>query len=233
MPRFEADAGGGSGSESGSEEGKGSEDPKDDKGSKEDKGKPGTEDKDKKGKEEKTFTQEQVNKMMAKEKNQGKTSVLSELGIDPKDTKALASIKAFIESQKTDEEKETEKTKAGEARLQEAEIRAVQAEAKVEAMRLGVQPKYVEDVITLAMAKLDDNAELKDIISEFKTRYPSWFGEDSEDDKEKNAGKRGTGTSLKSDSGKKDKPEGKSLGQRLAASRKSQGKNSSYWGRNK
>lgn len=230
MPKFEADAGvgGSGGSDSGSDDGKGkgqegSEGEKKE-GKEDNKEKSGSDDKDKK--QEKTFTQAEVNKMMTKEKNQGKSSAFSELGIDPKDTKLLASIKAFIESQKTPEEKELEKASAESAKLQEAELRAVQAEAKVEAMRLGVQPKYVEDVITLAMAKLGEDSELKDIISEFKTRYPSWFGE-SEDNKD--AGKKGTGTSLKGDSNKKEN-QGKSLGQRLAATRKTQGK-SSYWGK--
>lgn len=56
----------------------------------------------------KTFTQEQVNKMMTREKNQGRNAVYKELGINPKDSKSIAMVKALIDSQKTDEEKQVE-----------------------------------------------------------------------------------------------------------------------------
>ena len=61
------------------------------------------------GKKEKTFTQEQINAMMTREKNQGRNAILKELGIDPKDTKMVAMVKALIDSQKSDEEKTLEK----------------------------------------------------------------------------------------------------------------------------
>ena len=87
--------------------------------------------------ESKSFTQEQVNEMIASEKKQGKTAALKELGIDPNDTKMVAMMKAFIESQKTDEQKEVETQLAEAAKLAEANQRVLIAEAKAEAMQLG------------------------------------------------------------------------------------------------
>ncbi len=55
-------------------------------------------DKGSKGNTGKTFTQEQVTRMMTREKNQGRNAVYRELGIDPKDTKTVNMFKAFIES---------------------------------------------------------------------------------------------------------------------------------------
>ena len=187
----------------------------------------------------KTFTQDQVNKMMTREKNQGRNAVYKELGIDPKDTKMVNMFKAFIESQKTDDQKAAEKESENQTKINEAEQRALVAEAKAEAMMLGVKSQYVEDVVTLALAKMSDDSDMKTIIGEFKTKYPVWFGESEEDDnkddddKTKNkTGQKGTGSSIKNSS-KEDKKgdDNKGLGARLAAQRRTGNKKSSYWGK--
>lgn len=184
----------------------------------------------------KTFTQEQVNKMMTREKNQGRNAAFKELGINPKDQKMVKMFKAFIESQKSDEEKAAEAESENQAKVTEAEQRALVAEAKAEAMMLGVKSQYVDDVVTLALAKMTDDSDLKTIIGEFKTKYPVWFGESEEDNKGDDKGKgktgqRGTGSSVKTvDKDKKTGSETKSLGARLAAQRKTSNKKSSYWG---
>lgn len=185
-------------------------------------------------KTEKTFSQTQVNKMMTREKNQGRNAALKELGIDPKDSKAMAAVKAFIESQKTDEQKQAEKDAEAQTKAREAEQRAQVAEAKAEAMMLGVKTQYVDDVVTLALAKMTEDSDLKTIIGEFKTKYPVWFGEsekeDGKDDKGKGkTGQKGTGSTVKS-SEKEKGSENKGLGARLAAQRKTGSKKSSYWG---
>lgn len=186
----------------------------------------------------KTFTQEQVNKMMTREKNQGRNAVYKELGIDPKDTKAVNMFKAFMASQKTDEQKKAEEESENQTKINEAEQRAAVAEAKAEAMMLGVKSQYVEDVVTLALAKMTDDSDLKTIIGEFKTKYPVWFGESEEDDSKKDdngknkTGQKGTGSSVKnSDKEKKGEEDKKGIGARLAAQRKTSNKKSSYWGK--
>jgi hypothetical protein len=221
------------------------EDVEDQDSNKDDSGKSGKDDEldenkggDDKGKSSKTFTQEQVNKMMTREKNQGRNAALRELGIDPKDSKMIAMIKSFIESQKTDEQKAAEKDAENQTKMNEAERRAQVAEAKAEAMMLGVKTQYVEDAVTLALAKMTEDSDLKTIIGEFKTKYPIWFGESEDDEKggkDKGKGKigqKGTGSSIKPSKEDKGKEE-KSLGARLAAQRRGTGKKSSYWGNNK
>ena len=215
------------------------EDQNDDKGDSGKSGddKSGKDDKNSKGGSGKTFTQDQVTRMMTREKNQGRNAALKELGIDPKDTKAIAMVKALIDSQKTDEQKAAEKESENQTKMNEAEQRAQVAEAKAEAMMLGVKTQYVDDVVTLALAKMTEDSDLKTIIGEFKTKYPIWFGESSEDDKDKDKGKgktgqRGTGSSIKN-SDKEKKGEEKGIGARLAAQRKTGGKKSSYWGSNR
>ena len=188
----------------------------------------------KKSKSGKMFSQEQLNRMMTREKNQGRNAVYRELGINPKDSKAIAMVKALIESQKTDEEKQKEKEDEATQKMNEAEQRAQLAEAKAEAMMLGVKTQYVEDVVTLALAKMTEDSDLKTIIGEFKTKYPVWFGESEEDDTQKEqkqkTGQKGTGSSIGKSKKDTEKNE-KGLGARLAAQRKGNAKKFSYWGK--
>lgn len=183
----------------------------------------------------KTFTQEQVNRMMTREKNQGRNAAYKELGINPKDTKMVNMFKAFVESQKTEDQKAAEKQSEEQRAIEEANNRALVAEAKAEAMTMGVKAQYVEDIVTLALSKLTEDGDLKTIIGEFKTKYPVWFGveEEDKDDKSSKTGQKGTGSSVKSVDKTKKGEENKGLGQRLAAQRRGAGKKSSYWGKNK
>ena len=202
-------------------------------GGSDNKGLDGKDGKESKGK---TFTQDQVNKMMTREKNQGRNAAYKELGIDPNDSKMVKMFKAFIESQKTDDQKAAEKESEDQAKITEAEQRALVAEAKAEAMMLGVKTQYVDDVVTLALAKMTEDSDLKTIIGEFKTKYPVWFGESEEEDKGNDKGKgktgqKGTGSSVKTSKEEKKGDENKGLGARLAAQRKTNNKKSSYWGK--
>lgn len=180
---------------------------------------------------EKTFTQSDVTRMMTREKKQGRNSVFNELGIDPNDKKSIAMVKALMESQRQSAQPAQPESDAVNEQLAEAERRARMAEAKAEAMMLGVKPQFVDDVVTLATVRLaeqGEGAEFKDVIGELKSRYPLWFGED-EDDKSA-TGKRGTGSSVNPDAGSKGSKEDEGIGKRLAAQRKPHRKQGSYWG---
>lgn len=180
-------------------------------------------------KNEKTFTQEQVNKMMAKEKKQGMNSVYKEFGIKPGDKKSIDKIKEYLESQKTDTEKQAEIISTNQLALEEANQKVLLAETKAEAMQLGVQPQFVDDVVTLAINKIknEEGAEITTVIGELKTKYPSWFNISSDEkEKNENVGEKGTGSSVKSNHSLDDKQ--KNLGARLAGQKKSS-QHKSYW----
>lgn len=193
------------------------------------------------GKKEKTFTQDQVSRMMTKEKRQGMAVVYKELGIDPKDTKAVAMVKALIASQKTDEQKEAEKKAEDDAKAREANERVAKAEIKAEAMVLGIKREFVEDMVALVMSKKTEDSDIKTLLGEYKKKYPMWF-EDSSDEDDDNGkagknnkgktGQRGTGSSIKGDNGGKKgnkAGESQSMGQRLAARRKASAPKKSFW----
>ena len=176
---------------------------------------------------EKSFTQSQVSSMMAKEKRQGRESVYKELGIDVNDSKMVELIKNFIGSQKTSEQVQQEEAAAAAAKIAEAEHKAYIAEVKVEAMKLGVSPEYVDDAVTLSLAKKTDDSDIKSIVAELKSKYPMWFTTTNE--KGGPAGQKGTGASVNS---AEPKPNGekKGLGARLAAQRNSGGETKkSFW----
>lgn len=179
---------------------------------------------------EKTFTQAQVNRMMAREKSQGKKSVYTELGIKPNDKAAIQAVKDFIASQKTDEQLKAE----DEGKILEAENRALKAEIKAESMMAGIQKQFVDDCTILVLARLEneENADLSTIIAELKTKYPVWFDEKSDDkkDDENKTGKRGTGTAIGEKLKQADNNKTSGIGARLAAQRnKTSGKKKSYW----
>lgn len=189
------------------------------------------------GSGEKMFTQEDVNRMMTREKKQGRNSVYNELGIDPNDTKSIELIKAIVGAQNGQAQEAGDTGNVAEQQneqLAEAEHRAAVAEAKAEAMVLGVKPQFVDDVVTLATVRIaeQEGAEFKTIIGELKQKYPVWFG-NADDDDLHNAGRKGTGSSIKSDSGSNGSNKEDGLGKRLAAQRKPGKKNFSYWGERK
>lgn len=183
-------------------------------------------------KKEKTFTQDQVNRMMTNEKKQGRNAVYKELGINPKDTKAIAMVKALIDSQKTDEQKIAEQQAVDDEKAREAEERVIKAEIKAEAMVLGIKREFVEDMVALVMSKKSDDSDIKTLLGEYKKKYPAWFDNGSGEDDKGRTGRRGTGSSVKGDNGGKNGNKdgnNQSMGQRLAARRKATMPKKSYW----
>ena len=181
----------------------------------------------------KTYTQEEVNALLAKEKSAGQSDVYKKLGIDPTDEKVVAMFKAFVESQKTEADKQKEASDKQQAALIMAQERANIAEAKAEAMKLGAKAEFVEDVVTLALAKKTEDGDIKSVINELKTKYSVWFGasEDKGKDSDESTGDKGTGASVKpSGKGKSGGRAATGIGKRLAEKRLSSSSvKKSYW----
>ena len=161
------------------------------------------------GHAEKTFTQAEVNRMMAAEKRQGRASVLNELGIDAKDKDALAKLKQLIDDNKTEGQKQSERLKELETTLSTAEQRAQKAEYKLAVLTMGCNPIYVDDVLTLAQSRVTDTVDFEAALKDVKTKFPAFFSSTDP----------GTGNSQSHgrNDGKDTKPG--SYGARLAANR--------------
>lgn len=175
---------------------------------------------------EKTFTQSEVNKMMSREKKQGRLALLKELGF-----KNVDDAKNFYNKYKTQEDaSKTDEQKQNEVNSQNTELQSklATAQAQVAAMKFGAKSEYVDDVITLALVKLDDeNDDLNEIFGEIKTKHSYMFISKDEDEKG-NAGKKGTGGSPSGKNSSGSEKE-KSLGARLAAAKKNNTIKSHYF----
>lgn len=163
----------------------------------------------------KTFTQEDVNALLKKEKESAKKALLKELGVeDAKSAKdGLVKYREILEKDKTDAQK-AQDTAAAETKAKEAaEKRALLAEAKVEVLSAGCKPEYLDDVITLAMIKVTDDKDLAAVVKEMKenTKYSAFFGESDSGSGDKGTG-GGSGFRRKEDPKKKG-----DLGSRLGA----------------
>ena len=194
----------------------------------------------------KTFTQEDVNRMMAREKNQGRAAAFSELGLDPNDANMMNMFRAFVSAMQSGSEQDNQQSAQQQIKIAEAESRAKKAEAKAEAMQLGVNPQYVDDAVTIIMSKLDDNNDVKTLVGELKTKYPAWFNDNQQnnDDKGKGGkqnqqannqqqnnqtGQNGTGSSVGNATNNNNKGVS-GIGTRLAAQRKQgNSQKSSFW----
>ena len=199
---------------------------------------------------EKMFSQAQVNHMMANEKKQGRAAAFNEMGINPNDPNAANMInmfKAFVSSMKTDEQKTQEQAAAQQIALAESQSKLQRAELKAEALQLGANPEFVDDIVTIAVSKMDEKTDAKTVIGELKTKYSVWFTPDTSednDDKSKSqkqhnnnqqnknggTGQNDTGTSVGNGSKKAGTDKGTSgLGARLAAQRNQATQKKSFW----
>lgn len=167
------------------------------------------------GKSGKTFTQEEVNRLMKAEKESAKKALLKELGVeDAKSAKdGLAEYKKILDKDKTDAQKAQDDLAAETKAKTEAEKRALLAEAKVEVLSAGCKPEYLDDVITLAMTKVSEDKNLAAVVKEMKedTKYSAFFGESDSGSGDKGTG-GGAGFKRKDGSDKKG-----GLGSRLGA----------------
>ena len=125
----------------------------------------------------KTFTQEEVNTMMAAEKRQGKNSVLKELGLNPEDKDALKNLKTLLDGQKTDTQKLTDNLKAETEAKSAAEARALIAERKLMVLTSGCLPDFVEEVTALATAKTSETVPFETALKQVREKCAAFFGE--------------------------------------------------------
>lgn len=168
------------------------------------------------GAEDKTFTQEQVNSMIAAEKRKNLSSVYKGLGFDSEEA-----AKAFVDKYKGEEEKnKTDLVKAQERASQlEAEKRAEAAKAQAlqyrfDAMAEGCDAKSAADVVVLAKAKMSDDKDFAAALKEIKEQYPAMFGQT---DNGNGGGTGGGGTSPRQ---KLKSGDLSGIGKRLAEQRK-------------
>ncbi|KAB8118721.1 hypothetical protein FVB38_15340, partial [Clostridium perfringens] len=119
-------------------------------------------------KEEKTFTQADVDKLIKERLAREKKGQPSK--------EELEAFNNWKESQKTEEEKKNEALTNAEKAKQDAEDRANTLEAKVTCLSKGVLADNVDDVVILAKAMISDDVTMDQAVDKVLEKYPSFKG---------------------------------------------------------
>lgn len=181
------------------------------------------------GKSQKTFTQEDLNRIAAQEKRQGANSILKALGFESEEK-----AKEYLEAKrKEDDEKKDDLQKAKDAEAAAntakaaAEAKAALLEKRFKVVSMGVAADKADDIVTLATTKAVDGKTFEDAVEDLKKTYPELF-------KGKQEERGGTGSGGNPPRGK-NTGDDDSIGKRLAEQRKtskSQNKKNSYFSTN-
>lgn len=168
--------------------------------------------------QEKTFTQAEVNAMMAKEKDQGRKAILKELGVtDVKNAKdALDKYKEYLESQKSDLQKAQDAAAEIEKNRKLLEEELAITNQKLTVLTAGCASDKADDVCVLARARMNDKTTFEQAVGQVKESYPDLFGQSAQN--------KGTGNGVNPQNRGTSQNNG-SIGQRLASQHKTEIKN--------
>ena len=125
-------------------------------------------------KEEKTFTQADVDKLIKERLAREKKGQPSK--------EELEAFNNWKESQKTEEEKKDEALTNAEKAKQDAEERANTLEAKVTCLYKGVLADSVDDVVILAKAMVSEEVTMDQAVDKVLEKYPSFKGVQQQDE---------------------------------------------------
>lgn len=133
----------------------------------------------------KTFTQEDVDKLIAGRLTRAQADVLKELGVESVDQakQALAQLQEIEDSKKSELDKKEEARLLAEADKQALETQYKDLEAKFNATKLGVLEEALEDVIQLAKAKVTEDVTIEQAMKEVVEKYPQFVGKVEEEEK--------------------------------------------------
>ena len=133
-----------------------------------------------------TFSQEEVNGLVAKESKKAQEQIFKSLGFeDIKSAKeGFEKLKAWEDSQKSESEKNAEALNAKEQELAKALSDNKTLSAQLSALKQGVNADSVDDVIALSERLVSDEVSIDDAIKQILTKYPQ-FGTKQEQDEEK------------------------------------------------
>lgn len=133
--------------------------------------------------DEKTFTQEELNKIIAKEKKTAQESFLKSVGFeDFKNAKdGIEKFKEWQDSQKTEAQKQAEALEAANKTLETERTEKATLAAQLAAFKAGAKAESLGDVILLAQAKVSDDVTIDDAIKQVLETYPQFKGEQEQE----------------------------------------------------
>lgn len=124
--------------------------------------------------QDKTFTQEDVNNLIAKEKKKATEKLLKELGIEDFENakEGLQKFKEWQESQKTEQEKQAELLQTLEKEKNTLAEENNNLKTQLAALKAGVKVESVEDVVVLAQKYVSDEVDIDKAIQQVLEKYP-------------------------------------------------------------
>lgn len=133
---------------------------------------------------EKTFTQEDVSSIAAKEAKKAQEKLLKQLGVsDFKSAKeGLQKLQEIEDSKKTEAQKQAERLQEYETQSQKLASENESLKAQIAAMGAGVQADAVQDVVTLAKPLVSDEVDMNAAIEKVLEKYPHFKGGAGEED---------------------------------------------------
>lgn len=129
----------------------------------------------------KTFTQDNVNDIVAREKRKAQEQLFKQLGItDAKSAKeALEKYNEMTEAQKTDQQKLAEKATNLEAENGTYKTTVANLEAQIAVLKADVKPEAVEDVMVLANKLVDEDTDIDKAVKNVLKKHP-YFKKDGQ-----------------------------------------------------
>lgn len=136
---------------------------------------------------EKTFTQNDVNNLVARESKSAQEKLLKDLGIEDFENAkdGLKKFQEWQESQKTEAEKQAEALEKASTQLTDKEALIGRLEAEKQALIQGVNAESIDDVILLAQAKVNEETTIEKAIEAVITQYPHFKNVTEEDNVER------------------------------------------------
>ena len=124
-----------------------------------------------------TFSQADLNRIGAQEKANGKKSMLKELGFEDEQSAkdAIAAYNKYLESQQSEAEKAQAALNTAAKAQATAESRATLAEHKCSILMEQGNPKYVDDIMALTNARINDTRDFDAALKSVKEDFPSFF----------------------------------------------------------
>lgn len=143
------------------------------------------------GKDEKpegnTFTQEDVNRIAAKESKSATEKILKDLGVDDFENAkdGLEKFKEWQEAQKTEAEKEREQYEATQKELETKNAEYQKVVYENAALKAGVDVNSIDDVVALAEKRVTDEVDINAAMKAVVEQYPQFSSQPENNDQPK------------------------------------------------
>jgi hypothetical protein len=123
---------------------------------------------------DKTFTQDDVNNIVAKEVKKAQEKLLKQLGIDDFNSakEGLQKFREWQDAQKTEAQKQAERLQQLEQQFTAVQQEKESLAAQLAAVKAGVHADYVEDVVVLAQRFVNEDTTIDEAIQKVVEKYP-------------------------------------------------------------